>query len=300
MNEYSVPVNEAGGRLDQLMARYIGISRSRVQELIIHEEMRVAGRYVKANYRVKAGEIIQWQIPETNVQEPQAESISLDILYEDKDLLVINKPAGLVIHPGAGHAEGTLLNGLLYYDQKLAHVERAGLVHRLDKDTSGVLVVARTTSVQQALMKQFKDREVTKRYIALVQGLPPSKLFIENQLGRDPHHRKKQAVLSEGGRHAHSIVSLKESLVESAVVEVEIKTGRTHQIRVHLAHAGFPIIGDIVYGGKQRVPVKAMRHMLHAAHLSFTHPLNKKVLSCSARIPTDMQKVRDQLRVQHG
>ena len=282
------------------MAGHIGISRSRVQELIVQEEVRVVGHGAKANYRVKGGDIIQWTLPEAVDDEPQAEAIRLQVLYEDEALLVIDKPAGLVVHPGAGHTEGTLLNGLLYYDQKFAQVERAGLVHRLDKDTSGILVVAKSTVMQQALMKQFKAREVTKRYVALVQGLPPGKLSIENQLGRDPHNRKKQAVLSEGGRHAHSIIMLKEPLVESALVEVDIKTGRTHQIRVHLAHAGYPIIGDPVYGGKQRLPIQAPRQMLHAAHLSFTHPLNKKVLSCSARIPSDMQEVVDQLRVQHG
>ena len=282
------------------MAGHIGISRSRVQELIVQEEVRVVGRGAKANYRVKGGDIIQWKMPESVVDEPQAEAIRLQVLYEDEALLVIDKPAGLVVHPGAGHTEGTLLNGLLYYDQKFAQVERAGLVHRLDKDTSGVLVVAKSTAMQQALMKQFKAREVTKRYVALVQGLPPAKLSIENQLGRDPHNRKKQAVLSKGGRHAHSIITLKESLAGSALVEVDIKTGRTHQIRVHLAHAGYPIVGDPVYGGKQRLPVQAPRQMLHAAHLSFTHPLNKKVLSCSAHIPSDMQEVVEQLRVQHG
>ena len=282
------------------MAGHIGISRSRVQELIVQEEVQVVGHSAKANYRVKGGDIIQWKVPEAVVDEPQAEAIRLQVLYEDEALLVIDKPAGLVVHPGAGHTEGTLLNGLLYYDQKFAQVERAGLVHRLDKDTSGVLVVAKSTVMQQALMKQFKAREVTKRYVALVQGLPPAKLSIENQLGRDPHNRKKQAVLSEGGRHAHSIIMLKEPLAGSALVEVDIKTGRTHQIRVHLAHAGYPIVGDPVYGGKQRLPVQAPRQMLHAAHLSFTHPLNKKVLSCSAHIPPDMQEVADQLRVQHG
>ena len=282
------------------MAGHIGISRSRVQELIVQEEVRVVGHGAKANYRVKGGDIIQWTLPEAVDDEPQAEAIRLQVLHEDEALLVIDKPAGLVVHPGAGHTEGTLLNGLLYYDQNFAQVERAGLVHRLDKDTSGVLVVAKSTVMQQALMKQFKAREVTKRYVALVQGLPPGKLSIENQLGRDPHNRKKQAVLSEGGRHAHSIIMLKEPLVESALVEVDIKTGRTHQIRVHLAHAGYPIIGDPVYGGKQRLPIQAPRQMLHAAHLSFTHPLNKKVLSCSAHIPPDMQEVVDQLRVQHG
>ena len=157
------------------MAGHIGISRSRVQELIVQEEVRVVGRGAKANYRVKGGDIIQWTLPEAVDDEPQAEAIRLQILYEDEALLVIDKPAGLVVHPGAGHTEGTLLNGLLYYDQKFAQVERAGLVHRLDKDTSGVLVVAKSTAMQQALMKQFKAREVTKRYVALVQGLATRK-----------------------------------------------------------------------------------------------------------------------------
>ena len=142
MNEYCVPVEKEGSRLDQLMAGHIGISRSRVQELIGQEEVRVVGRGAKANYRVKGGDIIQWKMPESVVEEPQAEAIRLQVLYEDEALLVIDKPAGLVVHPGAGHTEGTLLNGLLYYDQKFAQVERAGLVHRLDKDTSGVLVLS--------------------------------------------------------------------------------------------------------------------------------------------------------------
>ena len=300
MSEYRVQKDDEGVRLDQFVALQAALSRSRVQAMIRQGEVWIDAGNAKANYRLKEGDLIRWQITEACSEKPEAEDISLELLYEDEALFIINKPPGLVVHPAPGHTGGTLLNGLLHYDQNLACVERAGLVHRLDKDTSGALVVARSAEVQAALMKKFKAREVTKRYVALVRGVPPAQLCIKNRLGRDPRNRKRQAVLLEGGREAHTIVSRIESFGQSARVEVDIKTGRTHQIRVHLSDAGYPIIGDALYGGKQRLSIEAARQMLHAAYLSFIHPLNGKELSCRATLPVDMQEVIDQLRVGHG
>ncbi|NNJ69926.1 MAG: RluA family pseudouridine synthase, partial [Kiritimatiellales bacterium] len=220
------------------------------------------------------------------------------ILFEDDAVLVLNKPPGLVVHPAAGNESGTLVNALLFHDAAFQEVERAGIVHRLDKDTSGVMVVAKSAAAQAALQQQFKDRDTEKEYLALVWGTPPPEGRIETLLGRHPVHRKKQAVLSEGGREAISTYRTLEVFDEVALVAVKIETGRTHQIRVHMAHIGHPVAGDALYGRarKHHLPQTPKRQMLHAAKLSFNHPASGKRLSFEAPLFDDMRQLLEQLR----
>lgn len=296
----SLSVSVGGVRLDRFLADAVpSVSRSRWQTLLRDGWVRVDGAPARANQRTKVGAVVTWALPAAASAEPAAEDIPLVILYEDDAVLVCDKPAGLVVHPAAGNADGTLLNALLFHDPGLARLDRAGLVHRLDKDTSGVLVVARTSAAQAELQRQFKARETTKEYVAIVQGVPPLEGRIENQLGRHPVQRKKMAVLEEGGRRAVSNYRVEEDFGHAALVRVRIETGRTHQIRVHLAHLGFPVVGDAVYGGRRRGGAVAPRQMLHAQRLAFTHPCNGKKLSFTAPLPDDMQSLLAELRRCH-
>ena len=211
---------------------------------------------------------------------------------------MLNKPPGLVVHPAAGNASGTLVNALLFHDPAFGAVERAGIVHRLDKDTSGVMVVAKSEAAMAELQRQFKARETEKEYVALVWGTPPPRSRIETQIGRHPAHRQKMAVLKEGGRNAVSNYELLEQFAETAWVRIRIETGRTHQIRVHMAHLGHPVVGDAVYGRARNrpLPVKPGRQMLHAARLAFNHPASGKRLSFEAPLFDDMRRLLDSLR----
>ncbi len=295
----SVNPDQKGLRLDAWLALEMpDLSRSQWKTLIQDGRVAVNGGRCKPNHKLKAADEIKWSIPEPASGAVLPEEIPLDILYEDEAVLVLNKPPGLVVHPAAGNESGTLVNALLFHDPVFEGVERAGIVHRLDKDTSGVMVVAKSEAALAELQRQFKARETEKEYLALVWGDPPPGGRIETLIGRHPAHRKKMAVLTEDGRTAISNYESLERFSETALVRVRIETGRTHQIRVHLAHLGHPIVGDSVYGRarKHRLPVTPERQMLHAARLAFTHPASGKRLSFEAPLLNDMQQLLELLR----
>ena len=287
----SIQVDEsmAALRLDQAVASGTEMSRSQVKRLIDGGRVTLNGVVVKAHASLSVGDCIAWECEVAIEETPQPEAMALDILFEDEFVLVLNKPAGLLVHPGAGHGDGTLLNGLLAYDAVFSSVDRAGIVHRLDKDSSGVLVVAKSEAAQKHLQAQFKSRTTEKRYTALVQGVPPQVARLEHALGRHPVHRKKQAVVKKAGRIAISQVYLEAAFGTAAQVGVEIETGRTHQIRVQLAYIGHAVIGDALYSPRKRISgVEVERQMLHASRLTFTHPESEKRFCFEAPLPDDM------------
>ena len=294
-----VESGQARERLDAFLAsQEPEVSRSHWKVLIQQKHVLVNGTACKPNHKLKTGDEITYSIPEEAPMEPWPEAISLDILFEDDAVLVVNKPPGLVVHPAPGNESGTLVNALLYHDPVFQALERSGIVHRLDKDTSGVMVVAKSAQAIAELQRQFKARETEKEYLALVWGHPPASGRIETLMGRHPVHRKKMAVLKEGGRSAVSSYKVLESFGETALLQVRIETGRTHQIRVHMTHAGHPIVGDAVYGRarKHALPIKPHRQMLHAARLEFSHPETGKRLSFEAPLFDDMCRLLELLR----
>jgi 23S rRNA pseudouridine1911/1915/1917 synthase len=293
-------VSEAAGeRLDKaLAARFEELSRVQIQGLIREGMVTVNARPVKASYRLEGGETISIRIPmpETD-QEPQPEAIPLVILYEDEQVAVIDKPAGMVVHPAYGHTSGTLVNAVLARWPEIARFsapERAGIVHRLDKETSGVILIAKSASALEHLRVQFKEREIEKRYVALVEGLPPTpEGMIDAPIGRDPNQRKRMAVARDG-RDAVTKYRVIETYAYHSLLEAFPKTGRTHQIRVHLAFIGCPVVGDHVYGPrKQRIKMK--RHFLHAAAITFTLPGEGKRLTVESPLPASLQNILDKL-----
>jgi 23S rRNA pseudouridine1911/1915/1917 synthase len=299
-----------GKRLDIFIGHYEPhISRSRIQTLIHEGLALVNGRSEKPGYKVKLGENVTLQLPERKVYEVLPEPIPLSVIYEDSHMIVLNKPPGLVVHPAPGNYTGTLVNALLYHYGSLpssgpgvlgSERERAGIVHRLDKDTSGVMVVARTQESLRALSAQFKERIVQKRYLALVAGvIKKGSGTIEAGLGRHVKERKKISVHTHKAREAVTLYKVKERYKNSTLVEVEIKTGRTHQIRVHLAHIGHPVLGDSTYGGTRAVKSgegMIIRQMLHAESLSLLHPVTGHPMTFTAPPPADMQEVINRLR----
>jgi 23S rRNA pseudouridine1911/1915/1917 synthase len=299
-------VGEDTARLDRFLAeRLAELSRSAVQRLIDHGQVTVNGEPVKASYKVRAGDRLVVLLPEEEPVELAAEPIPLHIVYEDSVLLVVDKPAGMVIHPAPGHPGGTLVNALLarYPELASSHDERPGIVHRLDRDTSGLVLVAKNERTRRALQRQFQARQVRKQYLALLEGhLQPAWGRIEAPLGRDPHHRQRMAVLV-GGREAiteyHVLEYFAQKLGPGAgdytLVQVEPETGRTHQIRVHMASIGHPVVGDAVYGWR-RQHLQVPRQFLHAGRLGFKHPDTGQYLEFEAPLPEDLARVLDLLR----
>jgi 23S rRNA pseudouridine1911/1915/1917 synthase len=303
-----ISVDQNAGRLDKFLAdRLPEVSRSAVQRLIDQGEISVNGELVKASYKVRAGDLVS--VLQT-VDEPDglvAESIPLCIVYEDESLLVVDKPAGMVVHPAPGHPTGTLVNALLAHCPMLADGDddRPGIVHRLDRDTSGLIVVAKSRRVRRGLQRQFKERQVYKSYLALLDGhLQPAWGRIEAPLGRDPNHRQRMAVLP-GGREACTEYHVLEWFShpvgpvagDYSLAQVEPKTGRTHQIRVHFTSIGHPIVGDLVYGRRRaRLPVP--RQFLHAEGLGFRHPVSGRRLDLRAPLPADLAPLLESLRGQ--
>ncbi len=292
---------ERGGiRVDKYVAEAVPeLSRAAAQRLIDEGRIRVNGAIVKASYRLEPGDTISVEIPPPVEVSIAPEAIPLDIVYEDADILVVNKPAGMVVHPAFGHAGGTLVNAVLAHCPDLAGVGgelRPGIVHRLDKDTSGLIVVAKGDAALRNLQAQFKGREVQKAYLALVEGhvSPPAGL-IDAPIGRDPRARKKMAVVPRGGREAQTEYRALEFYDAHTLVEAHPLTGRTHQIRIHMAFIGHPIVGDPVYGfRKQRT--KAPRLFLHAARLAFRLPSTGEWREFQAPLPDDLAAVLTRLR----
>ncbi|SVC45805.1 uncharacterized protein METZ01_LOCUS298659, partial [marine metagenome] len=293
-----VEFTQPKSRLDSfLQKKFPDASRSTFQRLIASGDIRVNGQPVKASHHPHAGEeiTIHWPKPEPMAAEPEA--MELDILLEDDRLLVLNKPAGIVVHPAAGHARGTLVNALLHHcDGELSGiggVARPGIVHRLDKDTSGCLVVAKNDATHQALSSQFAGRKTRKIYHAIVCGrVPKTQGTIKEPIARHPVHRKKMAVV-KSGRDAETRYQALEELNEATHIEAELHTGRTHQIRVHFQHLDCPLAGDPVYGGRtarklvDSTGYAVPRQMLHAQSLTFIHPQSGKIITAEAPLPAD-------------
>ena len=295
-------------RLDTfLRARFPSHSRGTIQRLIAQGHIRVNDQWVKATHAPRAGERIVIRHPEPQPAAAQPQEIPLGVLFEDDDLLVLNKPPGLVTHPSAGHDEGTLVNALLHHCEGqlsgIGGVARPGIVHRLDKETSGCLVVAKNDATHLALSAQFADRHVQKLYHAITCGaVMPERGDIRAAIARHPTHRKRMAVTDGSGRDAWTSYRVLERLREATLVEATLHTGRTHQVRVHLKHLGFPLVGDATYGNRQNkrlselTGVIAPRQMLHARRLAFEHPRTRRALAFEAPWPEDFVQVLAALR----
>lgn len=291
-------------RIDLYLIKHgICLSRSRLQRLIDEAAICVNGQPTKASYRVKNGDQIEICIPRPTPLEILPQEIPLTVLFEDEVLLVLDKPAGMVSHPAPGHHDNTLVNALLHHCRGLTSIggrERPGLVHRLDKETSGVMVVAKTDQAHQYLSMQFKEHSIDRRYLALVCGeVEKRKGVVVLPIGRDKNDRKKISSRTTHPREATTRFVVKERFPMATLLSVYPETGRTHQIRVHLSHLGYPIVGDKVYGGKlaRSFELPASRQMLHAEHLGFIHPIREEKMAFSSPPPLDMQSVLDQLRV---
>jgi 23S rRNA pseudouridine1911/1915/1917 synthase len=302
-----VPADVEGTRLDLFLASVLPEhSRSQIQRLIKEGRIRVEGREAKPNHSVRAGQSVTVDVPEPVEATPRAEALPLPILYQDSDLIVVDKPAGMVVHPAAGHSSGTLVNALLHHVDDLSGIggeKRPGIVHRLDRGTSGLMVVAKHDAAHEELSRQFREREVEKEYYALVWGEVQAGRRIDAPIGRDPGNRKKMSARARRSREAVTRILRAERLKALTLIQVAIHTGRTHQIRVHLSAIGHPIVGDPLYGGvHRRVPgdIRAVTHLdrpfLHAARLAFTHPRDGRRMAFASELPADLQRVLDELR----
>jgi len=305
--ELTIPESLRGRRLDQALAELVSdYSRSRLQQWIRSGQVLLDQRQPQVRDKVMGGErvVIDVTIEEQVVSAP--EPIPLDLVYEDDDLLVINKPAGLVVHPAAGNPAGTLLNALLHYDARLATLPRAGIVHRLDKSTTGLMVVARTLTAHKHLVDALQARSVKREYLAVVNSVLTAGGTVDAPIGRHPVDRKRMAVVN-GGKEAVTHYRVQERYRAHTLVRVQLESGRTHQIRVHMAHRHFPVVGDPVYGGRMRLPRAAdkalvemltgfRRQALHATQLTLTHPASGETKSWSVDVPADMQALIEVLR----
>jgi 23S rRNA pseudouridine1911/1915/1917 synthase len=296
---FALPAGLAGLRLDQALARVLPqYSRARLQGWIRDGSVSVDGRMPRTRDVVRGDEAVHITAAIAASHTVASEVMALDVVWSDAHLIVINKPAGLVVHPGAGNAHHTLQNGLLAFDPKLARVPRAGIVHRLDKDTSGLLLVARTPEAHTALVAQLASREIHRSYIALATGVMTGGGTVDQPIGRHRSLRTRMAVRADG-RAAVTHFRIMRRVAAHTLVSVALETGRTHQIRVHFAHLGFPLVGDPVYGGRRRLPRGASgqlsaalsvfkRQALHAARLALAHPITGKALAWEAPIPEDL------------
>ncbi|WP_110687745.1 23S rRNA pseudouridine(1911/1915/1917) synthase RluD [Salinicola aestuarinus] len=302
-----IPDHLAGRRLDQAAAEmFPEFSRERLKSWIQQGELTLDGQTARPKDKINGGErlALDTQLAEETRWEPQA--IPLSVVFEDDDVLVIDKPAGLVVHPAAGNPDGTLLNALLYHYPKLAGIPRAGIVHRLDKETTGLMMIARTLEAQTALVEQLQARTVSRQYDAVVVGAMTAGGTVDAPIGRHPKDRQRQAV-NAAGKPAVTHYRVKERFRAHTHVRCRLETGRTHQIRVHMAHARYPLIGDPVYGGRLKLPAGAgdtlktvlrdfPRQALHAHKLRFDHPVTGKPVECEAPLPDDLYLLLDALR----
>ena len=297
----------AGLRLDQAAARlFPDFSRSRLQMWIKSGNLTVNSRNMKQRERLQQGDVIEIDAVLAPDGELTSEAMELDIRYEDEDVLIVNKPENLVVHPAAGHHEGTLLNGLLHSFPELAQLPRAGIIHRLDKDTTGLMLIARSLRAHTSLVRQLQERRIERVYQALVYGVPTGGGTVDQPLGRHPVHRTRMAVVAEG-KPARTHYRVLERFSAHSFLEITLDTGRTHQIRVHLSWLGYPAVGDRTYGGRPKLPpacpaelAKTLgefkRQALHACRLSFAHPVSKKNISKDIELPKDMIELLEQLK----
>ncbi len=299
----------AGTRFDRVVAELIGdYSRARLQAWIKQGLIVLDGQTVIPRHRVKGGELMVAELPElaSSVSDVAAEPILLEVHYEDEHLIVINKPPGLVMHTAPGNYAGTLQNGLLNYDPQLAAIPRAGIVHRLDKDTTGLVMIARTLSAHNSLVQQLQDRSVHRVYDAVVTGVPVAGGTVDEPIGRHQVDRKRMSV-SDRGKTAITHYRIAEKFTRHCHIRVKLETGRTHQIRVHMAHVQYPLVGDTVYGGRKKIPagvsdlvkttvVKFPRQALNASELGIEHPASGEEMRWSVALPDDMTELLNTLR----
>ena len=304
---YKTIEEDAGERLDSVIAReFTQFSRAHIQKWIKDGKLLLDGEIVKPKQPLKINQFISVEALEEPTLEDGPEDIPLEIIFEDNDIIILNKQPGLVVHPGAGNQTGTLVNALLHHDEELRFLPRAGIVHRLDKDTSGIMVVTKNEFSYLNLVSQLKERKVNRHYLAIVVGEPLSGLNINEPIGRHPKLRTKQAV-TEAGKEAITNFKIKERLGGYTLLNVSLETGRTHQIRVHLAFINFPILGDSVYGGRKKFVagtteaekkeiLKFPRQALHAEKLEFIHPTSGKSVNYSAKTPKDLTQLIEVLK----
>lgn len=299
---FSVSSEEAGQRLDRYLVNALSeLSRSAIQQLIVSEAVLVNKRTTKASYALRTGDeiFIDRGLQKGREQQTRPHALPLDILYEDDDLLIINKAPGMVVHPAPGHSDDTLVNALLsHYPNLQAFDEkhRPGIVHRLDRDTSGLLIVAKSARAQATLIEQMQRHEIVKRYLALVEGvIALDQGSIDAPIGRDPRHRQQMAITVVGSREARTYFRVLERFQRHTLLLLQLETGRTHQIRVHLKAIGHPVVGDPTYGsGNIARGIVLQRQFLHAYQLVFKHPGSGRPLEFEAPLPSDLQKILDQ------
>lgn len=298
MTKLTVTITNEKGRLDKVLTEQLSdYTRSQIQQWLKEDAVLLNNQPMKANYKVKSGEVFQIVIPEPVSLDLLPENIPLDIVYQDEDVAVVNKPQGMVVHPSAGHPDGTLVNALLYHLKDLSSINeviRPGIVHRIDKDTSGLLMIAKNDVAHEVLAKQLKDKTSLRKYIALVHGnIPHDKGTINAPIGRSKSDRKKQAVIEEG-KSAVTHFTVLERFGEFTLVELQLETGRTHQIRVHMQYIGFPVAGDPVYGPRKTLAGNGQ--YLHAKLLGFKHPRTGEQMVFEAPLPEIFEKKLEKLR----
>ncbi len=283
---------ETGERIDSFLSGKTEFTRTRIQQLIKDKNITVNGKATKSSYKIEENDEIVIEVPEAETTEIKPENIKIDIVYEDSDIAVINKQAGLVVHPAHGHYSGTLVNAILYHIKDLSGINgeiRPGIVHRLDKDTSGLIIIAKNDKVHTALTEMFQEKKIRKTYLAILKGkLNKTEGKVVTQIGRDKNDRKKMTVIDDITKGKNAITNYKVVSQNNlfTLVKVNIETGRTHQIRVHMRHLGYPILGDSVYGRKDN----EKRQMLHAYKLEFLHPVTGHQMEFIGEIPEDFQK----------
>ena len=297
--KFEISEEDNSKRIDKYLSSVLdGKSRSYIQGVIDDEKVNVNGKIVKSNYKLKTNDVVNLEIPEPTELEVAPENIPLEILYEDKDVIVVNKPQGMVVHPAPGAYHGTMVNALLYHCKDLSGINgviRPGIVHRIDKDTSGILVVAKNDNAHNILAEQLKDHSMTREYYALVEGIiKEDEGTINKPLARHPKERIKIAVI-EGGREAITHFNVIERFKDYTLVRCMLETGRTHQIRVHMAYIGHPLVGDPVYGYKKQ-KFKLQGQMLHAKVLGFIHPSTKEYIRFESPLPDYFEDVLNKLR----
>ena len=297
-----IPERMKGERIDVAISKMLpDFSRSKIHTAIKLGDTVINGKKFKAKDKSNGSEVVSFTIQKNNNNQWIAEKIPLNIIYEDEDIIIIDKQSGLVTHPGPGNWSGTLANALLYYDQNLAKIDRAGIVHRLDKNTSGLMVVAKNLKSQKYLTEQLQAHSIHREYSAIVYGYMISGGSIDKPIGRDPKDRVKQAIINNG-KEALTHYRLIDRFKNHTHVKAILETGRTHQIRVHLSHIGHPLIGDPIYGGRVRYPKKASqelkeslknfeRHALHSKKITLVHPISGEVMSWKSSLPVDMTKL---------
>ena len=303
---FQIGKQQAGNRLDNALHRLLPeYSRTRIQYWIQQGFVSVNDELCKPRQKVVDGDLVDLDVPEQIRISDRPQAVNFEILYQDEDIIVVNKPANLVVHPAAGHLDGTLVNGLLAHESKLGQLPRAGIVHRLDKDTTGVMVVARNLTAHSWLVEQLQQRLVKREYVAITQGVVTAGRSIDASIGRHPQNRKKMSVQTSG-KPAITHFQVARKFKHYSLIRIRLETGRTHQIRVHMAYINYPLLGDRVYGGRERIPAgidEALRPVirdfsrqaLHAERLSFEHPRSHETVSFEAPLPEDFENLLESL-----